>query len=375
MTGRIRVVQAIENLDYGGMERVVADLARELPADRFEVHVFTLEEPGHFAEGLDAHARLHRASAGRHSMLRPTRLARQLAGIAPDIVHTHSGVWFKLGRAARIAGCGTVHTDHGRPKNEPRINRWVDRIASSWTDYTIAVSDDLRQYLRGRVVGANARMMTIENGIDTNVYRPAPSRRTAAREALSIEADATVITCIGRLEPVKRHDVMIEAFARLRRQVATALDVTLVLAGHGSWADEVAGWVRGAGLDDHVRLLGWTDDPLTVLHASDVFTLSSDSEGTSISLLEAMAAGLCPVVTDVGGNRTVLGETLSPHVVPRRDPQALADAWAELVIDPDLRARVSRAARQRVCDRYSVQRMVDEYAEVYAEVVAARRGG
>ncbi len=373
MSRRTRVVQAIQNLDYGGMERVMADLVRELPSDRFEVHVLTMNEAGHFGRGLDAYAEMHQAAPGRHSMLHPRRLAAQIAELAPDVVHTHSGVWFKMGRAARMARAGTVHTDHGRPRTEPAVNRWLDRVASTWTDCTVAVSSDLEAYLRQRVVAPRARVVTIENGIDTETYRPRPERRTEHRATLGISEEATVITCVGRLEPVKRHDVMIEAFAALRTKLPSDVPVTLVLAGDGSWADQVAGWVAEAGLDEHVRLLGWTDDPLSVLMASDIFTLSSDSEGTSISLLEAMSTGLCPVVTDVGGNGVVLGEGLAEYVVPRRDPEAMAARWAELVTDPEQRDRVAARARQIVCDRYSVQRMVDEYASIFEQVASRRQ--
>lgn len=374
MTRRIRVLQAIQDLDYGGMERVLADLVRELDPERFETHVLTLSEAGRFGEGLDAYAAMHQADPGRHSMLRPRRLARQIAAIAPDVVHTHSGVWFKVGRAARMVGAATVHTDHGRPLNEPALDRWLHRVAAGWTDCTVAVSADLEAYLRRRVVGPRTRLTTVENGIDTNEYRLDPALRAEARAALGLSEEATVITCVGRLEPVKRHDLMIEAFSRLRGQLPADAAVTLVLAGDGTWAEEVAGWVKEARLEDHVHLLGWTDDPLSVLNASDLFALTSDSEGTSISLLEAMSVGLCPVVTDVGGNAAVLGDGLSHWVVPRRDPRAISERWGELVLDPSLRDRVSRAARQRVCDRYSVQRMTREYAAIFEDVVGARGG-
>lgn len=368
---KIRILQAIQNLDYGGMERVMADLVRGLPTDRFEAHVLTLDEAGRFGEGLDSYAEMHLAEPGKHSMLHPRRLGEQIAAIAPDVVHTHSGVWFKMGRAARMAGAGTVHTDHGRPPGEPTLDRWLHRVASGWTDRTVAVSADLERYMRDRVVSPRASLETVENGIDTEEYRPDSELRARGRKELGVSDETTVITCVGRLEPVKRHDVMIEGFAALRAMLPDE-DVVLVLAGDGTWSDKVEGWVQSAGVEDHVRLLGWTDDPLSVLSASDLFALTSDSEGTSISLLEAMSVGLCPVVTDVGGNATVLGDALRPFVVPRREPAALAERWAELISDRERRAQVSDAARRRVVERYSVQRMVDAYAAMYEEIVEAR---
>jgi glycosyltransferase involved in cell wall biosynthesis len=114
-------------------------------------------------------------------------------------------------------------------------------------------------------------------------------------------------------------------------------------------------------LGAHVRLLGWRDD-IHALHAAfTLFTMSSHSEGTSISLLEAMSAGLCPVVTDVGGNRAVVGDELAHRLVPREDPAALAAAWCDALVDRERRMADSDCARQRVERCFDLQAMVRRY--------------
>src|SRR6266567_8559844 len=118
MARRIRVLHIIENLNYGGMERVLSDLVCKCDRDRFEAHVLCLTALGRFSEGLDRVAELHVASPmTRLSMFRPALLSEQIGFIRPNVVHTHSGVWYKGSLAARMAGVPwLVHTEHGRPQ-------------------------------------------------------------------------------------------------------------------------------------------------------------------------------------------------------------------------------------------------------------------
>jgi glycosyltransferase involved in cell wall biosynthesis len=114
-----------------------------------------------------------------------------------------------------------------------------------------------------------------------------------------------------------------------------------------------------------VRWLGWRDDIAHLHEAFTLFTMSSRSEGTSISLLEAMSAGLCPVVTDVGGNAAVLGDDLRHRLVPPCDPDALASAWLAALRDADARENDGRAARARVVSAFTLEAMVRTYERLY----------
>ncbi|MEO9115204.1 MAG: glycosyltransferase, partial [Gemmatimonadaceae bacterium] len=132
MTRRIRVMHIVNNLNYGGLERVVAELIQRTDGDRFESHVMALGYMGHFGEGLDGFATLHVAEPmSRFSMLRPLSLARQIATIAPDVVHLHSGVLYKASLAASMARVPRqIFTDHGRQNPDPWLHRTIDRRAS-----------------------------------------------------------------------------------------------------------------------------------------------------------------------------------------------------------------------------------------------------
>jgi len=363
---RIRVLHVIQNLNYGGMERLLSDLMHRFDPSRFELHVLVLQYLGRFAQGLEDVATLHQApSLPRWSLLWPRDLAEIIRRIAPDVVHTHSGVWYKTARAARAAGVPLlVHTDHGRPTPDPFVARFLDGRAARRTDVVIAVSDALRQRLESTVVPRGTRIVVVRNGVDTDHFAPGQSGG-GVRAALGIPQNAVVLGSIGRLETIKGYEVMVEAMAHLRSHGAPP--VALVLAGDGSERPRLEAMARSLGVANSVHFLGWRDDVHELLATFDIFTMSSHSEGTSVSLLEAMSTGLCPVVTDVGGNSTVLGPGLAHRLVPPADPRALAAAWAQAIEDAASRTGDGAAARERVVAEFSLDAMVRAYESIYLE--------
>lgn len=363
---KIRVLHIIQCLDYGGMERLLADLIRKIDRTRFEVHLMAVSHLGRFSQGLDEYANLHTsAPLSRYSMIWPRSLARQIREIAPDIVHTHSGVWYKGSLAARQAGVPyLIHTDHGRASPDPWQARLLDGLASNRTDRIVAVSDALASQLVATVVNRPERIRVIRNGVDTDAFRPRPESGTIRRE-LGIAPEVPVIGSIGRLQRIKGYDIMLAAFAELRATWRHGTPPVLVIGGNGLERAGLEAYIRGHALEGAVHLLGWRDDVHELLGAFTIFTLSSRSEGTSISLLEAMSCGLCPVVTDVGGNAAVLGESLRHRLVAPEDPAALARAWRAALTDPDRMRADARAARDRVVSKFSIEATVRAYEELY----------
>jgi glycosyltransferase involved in cell wall biosynthesis len=205
----------------------------------------------------------------------------------------------------------------------------------------------------------------IPNGIETAAFARTGDR-ARLRAEWGVRDDQIVIGSIGRLEPVKGFDVMLEAFARLRQAAAPAGTARLVIAGDGSQREALEAQASRLGISEHVQLLGWRDDVHDLHAAFDLFTLSSRSEGMSISLLEAMSAGLCPVVTDVGGNAEVLGPELQGLLAGREEPALLARAWEQVLSDPRQRAARASAAQARARSQFDVSLMVSRYEALYA---------
>ena len=362
---RLRVLHVIQNLNYGGMERLLADIARLSSPVAIETHVLALQYLGRFAEGLTDCATLHLAEPmSRASMLWPHTLIRQIRRIAPDVVHTHSGVWYKVSLAARAAGVPRiVHTEHGRGLPDPWVHRFLDGRAARRTDAVVAVSRALSQQLAATIVRDAETIHVIENGVRTDLFTPR-SDSGALRRELGIPPETPILGSIGRLEPIKGYEVMVAAMARLRARPDVGHPV-LVLAGDGSERPRLEAMASSLGVSDAIRFLGWRDGMAELHEAFTLFTMSSHSEGTSVSLLEAMSAGLCPVVTDVGGNAEVLGPLLRHRLVPAASPDLLADAWSAALTDVVRRQADGRAARARVLERFDAAAMTRAYERLY----------
>ena len=367
MLRKIRVLYIINNLNYGGMERMLADLVRHTDPSRFDKHLLAMSYLGQFAKGLEKFATLHVADRmSSWSLVWPRRLARQIQQIAPDVVHTHSGVWYKASLAARLAGARRViHTEHGRPVPDDWQRKLFERLAAKRTDVVVAVSEPLAQYhLENWIVFERHKIRTIINGVDTNLYCPRPDPGTVRRE-LGIEVMTPVLGSVGRLERIKGYDLMLEAFRLLRSKWGNGPAPILVITGEGAERGHLETLVASYGLRDTIKFLGWRDD-IHDLHATfTLFTLSSRSEGTSISLLEAMSAGLCPVVTNVGGNADILGKELKHRLVSPGDSVALANSWKNALRDVEKREQDAQTARSRVKAYFSLDTMVKSYERLY----------
>jgi glycosyltransferase involved in cell wall biosynthesis len=363
----VRVTHVVFDLHGGGMESLVGAMGAGFAGSNVRMSVVTLGgREGRVGARIRTH--LEALSVVRSvpglSMLRPTAIARALRHLAPDVVHLHSGCWYKGALAARLAGVPRViFTEHGREHDDPPLSRWLGRRAAHRTDTVVAVSERLAEYMR-RVVGVDpAKICTIPNGLDTAMFRPgAPSPELARR--LDLPPRAIVVGSIGRLEPVKAYDRLIEAVAKLRDQEGAPL--YLVLCGDGSERTRLEALAASRGLGSRVRLPGWVNNSTEYYHLFDVFALTSLSEGTSVSLLEAMACGVAPLVTDVGGNRALLGPDLADQQVPPDNPAAFAAALSRTVGAPGRRREVARIARRRVVTHFALEGMLEAYRRLYS---------
>ena len=368
MTRRIRVLHIVRNLNDGGMERVVADLARTADPGVFDVHVMTLGQFGRFARLAGPRTVLHEPPhMTRLSMVRPVALARVVRRIAPNVVHAHSGTWYKTARASRLAGVPVVYTDHGRQFPDPWSYRFLDRRAARITDRVVAVSRVLGDYLMARVGVAPDKIEVVPNGIDLRQL----DARLAAVGVSAREDDRVVFGTVGRIERVKGYDVLLAALALWP---ADAPRAAMLIAGDGSERGTLEALARRLNLGDRVQFVGWVEEPERFYQLLDAFLLSSRSEGTSISLIEAMAAGRPPIATDVGGNSDVLGDELREWLVPSEDPAALMAKMVAMARSTELgRRQLCAAARARIVARYDLSRTAERYAEVYYSLARGAR--
>ncbi len=362
--GRVRVAHLVLSLQVGGLEKVVLDLARHADRATFDTCVLCLRASG------PAPPRFERSGVSVHSLglseLRRGhtlfRLIRWLLRVRPDVLHTHNPTPHLYGAlAACAAGVPVlVHTKHGR--NYPESLRAVawNRLASCLSDRIVAVSEDAAAVARRVEHVAGRKITVIRNGIDLAEFPPPGSRTWGRGPAIHI----------ARLIDLAKDQTTLLRAARLVAEREPGFQ--LLIVGDGPDRERLTALAEELRLGGHVQFLGFRGDVSALLGTADLFVLSSVTEGISLTLLEAMAAGLPIVATDVGGNREVVVPDQTGLLVPARSPEALAEAMLRVLRDPDRARRMGAAGRQRVEDEFSLGRMVTEYGQLYLSLLSKR---
>jgi sugar transferase (PEP-CTERM/EpsH1 system associated) len=369
---RALIAHVIPTLRIAGLENVVARLTDRLPA-HFGHAVITPGADGplrsRFPVGVAVVAMAEQHPPDRWNALRMARLFRSLR---PDVVHSRNWSCVDAIIGARLAGVPIViHSEHGREATDPEgrnpIRRVGRRLLSPMVDQFVTVSRDLGRWLVEDIGISGHKVMSICNGVDTERF--SPGGRQTARAALGIGPESIVIGTVGRLDPVKDHVGLLQAFSRL----ADDPRALLVIVGDGPCRATLAATVAALGLSGRVRLLGERDDVPAVLAGFDIFVLSSIGEGMSNAILEAMATGLPVVATRVGGNPELVVNGTSGFLVEPRSPAGLTAALCCYLGDPGLLARHGRAARELAQAEFSLERMVGAYEQLYGRLLDRRR--
>jgi sugar transferase (PEP-CTERM/EpsH1 system associated) len=359
------VAHVVLSLKVGGLERVVVDLVKGFRDSDYSCVVCCLGTRGEFAAEVDALGvplyTLDKKDGVDLKLI--LRLARFLRENNVTIVHTHNPGPHIYGLlAARLAGVPVrVHTRHGRNFPDNRKSVLINRILSWGTDAIVPVSDDAGLVATNVERISPGKIHRIWNGIDINLYTP----------RCDAVGGPPVIGTVARLSPEKDQKTMLAAFSRVVGEIP---DARLLLAGDGPCATKLHEEADRLGLSGRVDFLGQCSNVPEVLKRMSIFTLSSTTEGLSMTLLEAMATGLPIVATDVGGNRELLQPPLCGVVVPANDPQALAHALVELLRDPQRRAQMSSASRARAVQYFDINYTLSAYTKLYDELMARKVG-
>jgi glycosyltransferase involved in cell wall biosynthesis len=284
-----------------------------------------------------------------------------------DVVHAHDYktdlLALMVSAVERVRPIATAHGWSGVGMKE-RCYYAADRRVLACYPKVLAVSERIREAII-RAGGRAARVLTLPNGINAAAFRRDADGRSRMRHALQLPAGAVVIGTVGRLESVKRHDVLLEAAAH------TPGRPWVVIAGDGPERGAIEARARALGMTGRLRLLGHRADAAEVQQAFDVYVQSSDSEGAPNAVLEAMAMEVPIVATDVGGTRDLLRDGEDGLLVPRRDPAALARSIAATLADGAAAAARVRSARARVERDLSFDARVSRLTSIYEEVVHA----
>lgn len=356
----MNLLSVIPMLDIGGAEAVAVTLSVDAHRRGHAVRVASaggFRVPELTAAGVP-HQQVPLATRGLVDLTRSVRGLRAAARTAcPDLVHAHNVKAALVARLAVGRRAPVLTTLHGVPESE--LGAAV-RILRHTSDHVAAVSPHVATQLVDRGLSAE-RVSVVENSITPLPRHP----RSQARARLGLPEKATVALCLARLAPQKRHDLLLRAWATLPGEPI------LLLAGDGPTRPQVERDIARLGLAGRVQVLGARTDPDWLLAAADLSVLATDWEGMPISMLEAMAAGVPVLVSEVGGVIETLGDAVRLVEPGRVAP--LAEGLDRLLSDADLREALGRRGQAFVRQHYAPERMLSAYAALYDRLAEPRR--
>src|SRR5579884_214065 len=369
----LTICQVLHSLQVGGAEVLAARLARQL--GRSYRFVFAcLDELGSLGqelrgEGFAVHVFKRRAGLDWKC---PWRLASFLWQEGVDLVHAHQYTPFFYALAARrlYRRPPVLFTEHGRHHPDyPRRKRMLaNRLLLEKRDRVVGVGQAVRRALVHNEGIPDRRVGVIYNGIDIAPFSKSRPDRLSVRREIGVGADDLVLLQVARLNYLKDHATALRTVSKLRQERP---DVRLVLVGEGEERGSIQELIQRLDLSANVRLLGLRTDVNRMLAAADVFLLSSISEGIPLTLIEAMAAGVPVVSTNVGGVPEVIEDSQTGLLAPAGDDAALAGHVLRLMRNPQWRGEIVRRAQKRAQQIFSEEQMHQSYQKLYQEMLLA----
>jgi len=388
----IPVCRVIARLNVGGPALHVVNLAAGL--DRGGAFTTCLiagrvtedeGDMGYYAREREVEVRYFPALSRIVSPLADIRILWTLWGIfrreRPLVVHTHTAKAGTLGRAAAfLAGVPIrVHTFHGHvlggeyfPPRLTRFYRWMETQLARSTQRLVVLTEGQRRELSEDLrIAPREKFTVIPLGLDLDRFVDAEreSARKMIREELGIDRGETVVGIVGRLVPVKNHELLFRAIPGLERELGRRVRVLVI--GSGLREGELRAAAHELGIGARIVWLGWRTDLESLYPAMDCLALTSLNEGTPVAVLEALASGTPVAARAVGGVPEMLEGVALACLIDEASPECTAAALAEV-----LRLRIGEKERneirRRMADRYAIQRLVDDMAGLYRrELIAA----
>ncbi|HMO36622.1 MAG TPA: glycosyltransferase [Gemmatales bacterium] len=368
---RIQVGFVLHVMQVAGAEVLVAEIIRRL-RDQIAPTIFCLDAIGPLGEQL-----LQEGVPVIPLQRKPGRdwgLGQRLAALATQhqiqVMHAHQYTPFFYAALAKWRGRAhykLILTEHGR--HYPDIVSWKRRLfnrllLARQLDAINACCQFSADALQKNDGFTALPIEVIENGIAFHRYQSQPDK-FALRQKLGLLPERKYIACVARFHPIKDHTTLLQGFAELARHRS---DADLLLLGDGTLRAQAEALAAQCNISHRVKFLGVRSDVPDWLQAVDIFTLTSLCEAASLTLLEAMAAGLPVVVTNVGGNPEIVRQAQEGLLVPRQNPLALAQAFQQLLQEPEQATTMGQRGRERVKEYYTLERTIQRYHMLYRKL-------
>jgi glycosyltransferase involved in cell wall biosynthesis len=388
----IRIVRVIARLNIGGPAIQAITLTQRLQASGYSTRLVRGREGAdegsmdYLADQLGVCPTLlptMRREPGWGDLRALLSLIRILRRDRPDIVHTHAAMGGTLGRLATLIAFPLrrrrpvlIHTFHGHSltgyfsSRTAQMFRSIEKALARHTDALIAVSAEVRDDLVKLGVANQERFTVIPLGFDLSDFvddTDRSTRRAALRAEWGIRPDEQIVTLVARLVPIKR----VDRFLRVAGLLAQRPETRFVIVGDGELRHELVRSRDAHALGDRLLWAGFRRDIPDVCFASDVVVLTSDNEGTPVSLIEAAAAAVPVVATDVGGVRSVVDHGRTGMLVSPDDAEALASHIRALLDNPEDARALGRNARRAASKAFTTQALVNNLDNLYTSLLRA----
>jgi glycosyltransferase involved in cell wall biosynthesis len=367
---KIKVVQITHDLNIGGLQRVVLDIAKNLDKDRFEVKVISLRDDGPLKQELmDARIPVYSIKREHHKTdyLSFMKVYKLLKELTPHVIHTHNTEPFVdggiAGFLARVPA--KVHTDHARDFPDKKRYMFAEWTMSHIVDRVVAVSEHTKQNLVTFEKMSPRKIDVIRNGIEGQKYAVEIDKQAKMKE-LGIENKYPILGLGVRLVPQKGITYLIQAISKLKPQFP---NICALIAGEGPLQTILEKEAQDLGVTNNIHFIGPRLDMPEILSLLDVYVLPSLWEGLPLVILEAMAAQKPIVVTDVGGVSEVIQNNDNGILIPSMRPDILTQELKSLLEDENKMKRIASHAKKTFDEKYSVAVMAQQYMDLYTRLL------
>jgi glycosyltransferase involved in cell wall biosynthesis len=364
----LRILHLITRLPIGGAERLLLGILRNLDPKEFESVVCCIQDRGELADEVEALdipvIALNLMQKGGYDRQVVPALRRIMHEHQINLVHTHLYHANLYGRlAARKEGIAAIASVHNTYKKRKWYRHLINRWLANKTFMVTAGSEDVEKDLLTVDRLPKNKVLRLPNSIDLSRV-DTPVSKAEAKQRFGFSDKDLVIGTVGRVEEQKGHIFLIQAFAKLRQR-PDGQRLKLLLVGDGRLLPQLKEVSERLGISEAVCFPGSIAKLADVYRAIDLFAMPSLWEGLSLAMLEAMAAGLPMVATEVGGARDVLGDDRYGLLVPAHDSDALAAALGKLLDDPSATAKLAATGKARVHADYSVTSLTQQLSGLY----------
>ncbi|GBL04251.1 glycosyltransferase [Glaciecola sp. KUL10] len=360
----LHVTHVVYRFSVGGLEQIIKNTIATMPSEIKHSIVCLTSADKEFVKSISKPVdiiELNRLDGQRINTFK--KMYHALRALKPDVLHTYNLATIEFQLLGLLLGIPTrLHAEHGRDLADPDGTNskyiWWRKLFSRFTHYHVGVSNDLFQWLVSSVQIPDRKAKLIYNGINTEVFLPLKKTNPEPLKRFTFGH-------VARLDGIKNQANLIRAFARAcKLSSAFSKHCRLVLVGDGDEKQSLCTLIKNSSVSDSVEMWGARSEMPCVYQQFNTFVLSSDAEGTPMSMLEAMATGLPILSTNVGGIPEVVNDDCA-YLVPPNDSEALAKGFLYLFENRQTCLQMGCAARERVIERFSQAKMNNEYLSIY----------